>query len=174
MKRFPLLLEAVEHARDEVPDVQLRIVGEGPVRGDLEAWITEHGAGDWATVLGHLPRGQLRDEYRRAWLVASASLAEGWGLSLTEGAACGTPAVATDIRGHRCSVVDGRTGVLVAPAELGPAIAALVRDPAQRDRLATAALARARTLTWDQSALGVLGVFRRVVRMSHGRATVPQ
>ena len=97
----------------------LRIVGDGPLRPELEAWIRDHDAGGWATLLGHVTRGQLRDEYRRAWIVASASLAEGWGLSLTEGAACGTPAVATDISGHRCSVVDGVTGVLAPPGDLG-------------------------------------------------------
>jgi glycosyltransferase involved in cell wall biosynthesis len=168
VKRFGLLLDAIERARADVPDLQVRIAGEGPVRPDLERWIDEHDARHWARLLGAVPHEALRDEYRRAWLVASASLAEGWGLSLTEGAACATPAVATDIRGHRCSVIDGRTGVLVAPDELGPAIAALIRDPDRRSRLATAALARARTLTWDQSSLGVLRVFHRVVRMSHG------
>jgi glycosyltransferase involved in cell wall biosynthesis len=167
VKRFGLLLEAIERARDEVPDLRLRIAGEGPLRPDLERWIDEHGAGEWVRLLGAVPHESLRDEYRRAWLVASASLAEGWGLSLTEGAACGTPAVATDIRGHRCSVIDGRTGVLVAPDDLGPTIAAVVTDPDRRARLASAALARARTLTWDQSSLGVLRVFHRVVRMSH-------
>ncbi len=80
-------------------------------------------------LLGHVERDELRAEYRRAWVVASGSLAEGWGLTLTEAAACGTPAVATDIRGHRCSVVDGRTGVLAAPAELGDALAS---RPARR------------------------------------------
>ena len=79
-------------------------------------------------LLGHVTRGQLRDEYRRAWVVGSASLAEGWGLSLTEGAACGTPAVATDISGHRCSVVDGTTGVLAADADLGAALARVLGD----------------------------------------------
>ena len=112
---------------------------------------------------GRLTHEALRDEYRRAWIVASASLAEGWGLSLTEAAACGTPAVATDISGHRCSVIDGRTGVLAAPAELGKAMTALLTDQAERERLATGALARARRLTWDASALGVLRVFHRVV-----------
>ena len=150
VKRFELLLEAVERARQDVPDLQLRIVGDGPLRVELERWIAEHGAAGWIHLLGRLAGERLRDEYRRAWLVGSASLAEGWGLSLTEAAACGTPAVATDIRGHRCSVVDGRTGVLVAPEALGPAIAALVADPARRERLATAALARASTLTWDR------------------------
>jgi glycosyltransferase involved in cell wall biosynthesis len=168
VKRFQLLLDQLERARLDVPDLEVRIVGEGPLRVELQRWIDEHRATDWAHLVGAVPHGQLRHEYRRAWLVVSASLAEGWGLSLTEGAACGTPAVATDIRGHRCSVVDGRTGVLVAPADLGPAIAAMLIDTDRRERLAAAALARARTLTWDQSALGVLRVFHRVVRERRG------
>ena len=52
-----------------------------------------------------------------AWVVISASHAEGWGMSLTEGAACATPAVATDIAGHREAVVDdtGATLHIVCP-----------------------------------------------------------
>ena len=95
--------------------------------------------------------------------MASASLAEGWGLTLTEAAACGTPAVATDISGHRCSVLDGMTGVLAAPGELGAALARVLGDDVERQRLAANAVARARTLTWDASALGLLRVFHRVV-----------
>ena len=83
---------------------------------------------------------------------------------MTEGAACGTPAVATDIRGHRCSVVDGRTGVLAAPEELGDALASVMLDADRRARMGDAARAHALTLTWDASALGVLQVFCRVVR----------
>jgi glycosyltransferase involved in cell wall biosynthesis len=163
VKRFELLLEAVRQAREVVPGVRLRIIGQGPSRPQLEAWIEEHAAGEWATLLGHVPRGQVRDEYRQAWVVASASLAEGWGLSLTEGAACGTPAVATDIRGHRCSVVDGVTGVLAPQAELGAALAGVLADPDRRAELGAAALARARSMTWDESARGVLAVFRQAV-----------
>ena len=124
---------------------------------------TPSGAGSWATLLGHVTRGQLRDEYRRAWVVGSASLAEGWGLSLTEGAACGTPAVATDISGHRCSVVDGVTGVLASEDQLAAALAAVLTDEPRRERLGAAALVRARTRTWEASALGVLRVFHQVV-----------
>ncbi|MFM2078082.1 MAG: hypothetical protein RJA49_1972, partial [Actinomycetota bacterium] len=89
-------------------------------------------------------------------LVASASLAEGWGLTLTEAAACGTPCVATDINGHRSSVVAGETGVLVPLEQLGAAMADVLLDPVRRDALAQAALARAKTLTWEASATGVL------------------
>jgi glycosyltransferase involved in cell wall biosynthesis len=102
--------------------------------------------------------------------VISASLAEGWGLSLTEAAACGTPAVATDIRGHRCSVIDGKTGLLAPPDRLGEALITVLVDDSLRDTLAKAATARARTLTWERSATGVLealhGEVMRRVRSS--------
>ena len=99
------------------------------------------------------------------WLVASASLAEGWGLTLTEAAACGTPAVATDINGHRSSVVDGETGVLAPLEHLGDTLADVLIDHTRRDQLAAAALARATTLTWQASATGVLrGLHGEVMR----------
>jgi len=111
----------------------------------------------------------LIDLYRSAWLVASASLAEGWGLTLTEAAACGTPAVASDIRGHRSSVVDGVTGVLAPLDRLGDALADVLLDDALRNRLGAAALQRARTLTWDASATGVLrGLHSQVMARSRG------
>jgi glycosyltransferase involved in cell wall biosynthesis len=118
--------------------------------------VAAEGAGEWISFVGQVPHAGLVDRYRRAWLVASASLAEGWGLTLTEAAACGTPAVATDIRGHRSSVVDGVTGVLAPLEQLGDTLARVLNDHALRRRLADDALARARTLTWDASALGIL------------------
>ena len=146
-----------------VPDARLRIIGDGPLRPDLERWIRDHDAEGWVTLLGRVTPAQLRDEYRRAWVVGSASLAEGWGLSLTEAAACGTPAVATDISGHRCSVVDGETGLLAPDADLGDALARVLGDPDLRRRLGAAAHARASTLTWEASARGVLAVLHRAV-----------
>jgi glycosyltransferase involved in cell wall biosynthesis len=138
-----------------VPGLEATIIGEGPLRDELQQRITDAGADDWIHIRGRIDRHDLVAEYRRAWLVVSGSLAEGWGLSLTEGAACGTPAVATNIRGHRSSVVDGATGVLVEPAELGTTIAGVLTDDRRRHSLAAAALARAKTLTWDASALGI-------------------
>jgi glycosyltransferase involved in cell wall biosynthesis len=163
VKRFGLLIESAADARRRIPDLRLRIIGEGPERAPLEDWIRRHDAGSWVTLVGHLPHDHLTSEYRRAWIVASASIAEGWGLALTEAAACGTPAVATDIAGHRSSVVDGVTGLLAPPEQLGARMADVLGDPALRERLGAAALRRARTLTWDASALGITRVLHRVV-----------
>ena len=135
VKRFELVLEAAAEARRAVPDLQLRLIGEGPLRAELAGL----GEGARRRGLGRPARSRrsraLRAEYRRAWVVASGSLAEGWGLTLTEAAACGTPAVATDIRGHRCSVVDGQTGVLAPPERLGAAL----HDDADRRALRASA-----------------------------------
>jgi glycosyltransferase involved in cell wall biosynthesis len=156
VKRFELVIEAAIEARRLVPDLTLSIIGDGPIGVVLERQIAAAGAHDWITLHGRLERPALVDFYRRSWLVVSGSLAEGWGLSLTEAAACGTAAVATDIRGHRSSVVADITGVLVAEDDLGAAIARLLTDDERRERLERAALARAAGFTWDASALGLL------------------
>ena len=149
VKRFELLLEAALAARGRARAAAAHRRRGTAAPASCEAWIGDHDAAGWVDAARPRQRDQLRDEYRRAWVVGSASLAEGWGLSLTEAAACGTPAVATDISGHRCSVVDGVTGLLAAPADLGDALAAVLGDDDLRRRLGAAALARARTLTWD-------------------------
>lgn len=174
VKRFPLLLESARRARERVPELRLRIVGDGPDRPALATWIDRHDAHDWVTLVGHVPRESLRDEYSRAWVVASASLAEGWGLALTEAAACGTPAVATDIRGHRSSVVDGVTGVLAPPERLGDALADVLLDHERREQLAGAARRRAATLTWDASATGITRVLHEVVSSATASRRAPR
>jgi len=155
VKRFELVVDAALEAKRSVPDLELTIVGDGPQRHELEQRIAAAGADGWISLPGRIERTRLVERYRAAWLVVSGSLAEGWGLSLTEGAACGTPAVATDINGHRSSVVDGVTGLLVPPERLGATIAEVLLDDRLRTRLADAARARAATLTWDAAAIGL-------------------
>lgn len=163
VKRFELLLEAVAAARRQVPGLTLTIVGEGPEGERLRARAVALDGDEWVRFAGRVDQADLVALYRRAWIVAGASLAEGWGLSLTEGAGCATPCVATDIRGHRSSVVDGVTGILAPPSELASALVRVLKDDALRLRLGQAALERARTLTWDASALGIVRVLHRAV-----------
>jgi glycosyltransferase involved in cell wall biosynthesis len=168
VKRHDLLLDAVAAARLDVPELEVVIVGEGYERGRLEAQRHRLGADGWVRFPGRVPLAELVDLYRRAWVVASASLAEGWGMSLTEAAACGTPAVATAVTGHRHAVRDGATGVLVDdPAALGPVLSALLRDDSRRARLGAAARAWAAELSWDRTATRLLALLTDVVRRRH-------
>jgi glycosyltransferase involved in cell wall biosynthesis len=151
VKRFDALVHAVAAARAEVPDVRLVIVGIGPERENIERAIDEVDGRSWVTLTGWASSAELLEWYQQAWVVASASLAEGWGMSLTEGAACATPAVATDIRGHQSSVVDGVTGLLAPLDVLHVALTKVLIDPELRARLGAAALDRARSLSWDRT-----------------------
>lgn len=169
VKRFDELLRAAVVASRRVPALRLEIVGDGPMRSELEALASALGLRDQVTFHGQVSHDDLVAVYRRAWVVASASLAEGWGLTLTEAAACGTPAVATDIRGHRSSVVADQTGVLAPLEHLGDVLADVLLDDARRDALGAAALRRARTLTWDAAAEGILAVLHGVVMQQRAR-----
>ena len=159
VKRYDLLLDALAIARERHPGLRAVVVGEGYERPRLEALRTELGAQDWCSLPGYVTDQELVDLYRRAWVVASASAHEGWGMTLTEAAACGTPAVATRIPGHEDAVRNGVTGVLVDDArDLGGAIGRVLADRTMRDRLGAAARERAAELTWAATARGTLEV----------------
>ena len=152
-KRFDLLIRAAALARASVPGLRLTIVGDGYERIELERIASEVGGTDWIDLPGRCSDTELVALYRRAWLLASASSHEGWGMSITEAAACGTPAVATDIPGHRDAIQDGVTGLLCPdPDALGPAIAGLLADDERRERMATAARERSARYTWSSTA----------------------
>jgi glycosyltransferase involved in cell wall biosynthesis len=159
VKRYDHLIRAIAEARRRQPRLSLTIVGEGYEREKLDQLVLELDATDWVTFAGRVSDLELVSLYRRAWMVVSASAREGWGLSLTEAAACGTPAVATRIVGHTDSVVDGRTGVLVERDDeiaFGAAVADLVADDARRDRMGKDALAYAARFTWEATAVGIM------------------
>ncbi len=156
-KRLEWIIAAVAAIRPRLPEVQLIIVGEGYERSALDRLVHDQQADTFVHFEGRISPEALVDHYRSAWLVASASSHEGWGMTLTEGAACGTPAVATRIDGHVDVVQDQRTGLLVDNQhELTAAIEQVLTDGDLRTALGAAAQTRADGLTWDRTALEVL------------------
>jgi glycosyltransferase involved in cell wall biosynthesis len=88
-------------------------------------------------------------------------------MTLTEAAACGTPAVATRIAGHTDAVAEGVSGLLAdSEPELGAAIAKVCADDALWTTLSEGALEHASRFTWDATALGVLTA---LAEETHGR-----
>ena len=169
VKRYDLLMDVLTKVRARHPRLEAVIVGEGYEREKLEAKRRQLDADDWIHLVGHISDAELIDWYRRAWVVASASAREGWGMTLTEAAACGTPAVATRIAGHLDAVVDGETALLAdGRDELAAALDAVLCDPDRRERLSDAARARAERFTWAATARGTLEVLAaRARRRAH-------
>ena len=167
VKRFDMLMTALAEVKRKVPALRAVIIGEGYERTRLEALRHRLGAADWISLPGHLDDEELRAAYRSAWLVASTSFREGWGMTLTEAAACGTPAVATRIAGHEDAVADGTTGLLAEDtAGIAAAVEHLLVDPDRRGRMGLAAVEHARAFTWNATARATLAALVAEVRRS--------
>jgi glycosyltransferase involved in cell wall biosynthesis len=157
VKQFHLLVEALVRLKADVPDLRAVIAGEGYERPALEARIRDHGAGSWIELPGFVDDEALLSLYRSAWVVASSSLREGWGMTVTEAGACGTPSVVTRIGGHEDAVVDGQSGILAdGTDQLVDGLRSVLRDDVLRRRLGLGALEHAGRLTWDATARGTL------------------
>ena len=154
VKDFPRLVRVMAKVHERVPELRLVIVGEGYERDAILGEVRRHGAEDWIELAGRVTHAELRDLYRSAWIAVSASVREGWGMTLTEAAACGTPSVATDIAGHADAVAVGRSGLLASEdPELADTMVQVLTDGELRRRLSEGALARAAELTWEQTAI---------------------
>lgn len=172
VKQFDKLIEALIAAKAAVPALTATIIGEGYLRSDLETQVAAAGADSWLRLPGRVDDAALVDAYQSSWVVASTSLREGWGMTLTEAAACGTPAVATDIAGHRDAVVNGASGLLVdegAPFVNG--LVAVLGNEDLRRALSAGALENAARFTWDATAVET---FRALAAVAMARAARKQ
>lgn len=157
-KRIELLLDMLV----ALPDVTLDIAGQGDHGETLDDEISRRGLGARVRVHGYVDEQAKADLYRQAWLHVTASASEGWSLTVMEAALCGTPSAALAVGGLRESIVHGETGLLASdPQELTRNVTAVVRDPELRERLGTAARARALTFTWERTAATTLAVVQQ-------------
>ncbi len=148
-------LRAVAMARGRGHDLRLQIAGGGGDRARLERIAARLNLGDAAQFLGFVTEERKRELLRQAWAVVFPSAKEGWGMSNIEGAACGTPAIASDSPGLRETVLDGETGMLVPHGDAEALATALVRLSANRylvESCGQAARRFAETMPWDRTA----------------------
>ena len=155
-KQLHLLVRAVPALLERWPDLQVDIGGEGPARAALQADVHRLGLETIVRLPGRVSEQTKSDLLSRAWLTVAPSLAEGWGLTVLEANALGTPALAYDVPGLRDSVREKVTGWLVPPGQdlAGPLTAALeeVSDPARQQAMADASRRWAGRFSWDSTA----------------------
>lgn len=162
------LLAATESLAKARPQLQLALVGDGPMRQELEA----RAAGVRVPV--HLP-GALMASDVAGWMAAAdlvtlPSYSEGHPNVLVEALACGRPVVATTVGGIP-EVVDATCGELVAPRDAGVLAAALARvlDRQWDER----ALANRFSRDWSQVARETLQACRDAIATAAAGRPVP-
>jgi glycosyltransferase involved in cell wall biosynthesis len=139
------LIEALPEVLRRRPDAAVLIVGDGPLRRDLEGRARSLGVADRVRLPGH--RGDVARVLGAADLFALPSLNEGLGLALVEAMAMGLATVASRVGGVPEVVLDGETGLLTPPGDAGALAGAILRlmgDAEARARMGAAGRERAR------------------------------
>jgi glycosyltransferase involved in cell wall biosynthesis len=135
------LLDAFALLLRQEPDQRLTVVGDGPLRAQLEVQAACLGIAARVTFAGARPQADIPAYFQRATLFAMPSLQEGLGLVAAEAMACGCPVVAHDIPGVQGLVVREETGLLVPPSDaaaLAAAMLRILRDAGLAARIAAA------------------------------------
>jgi glycosyltransferase involved in cell wall biosynthesis len=125
IKRADILLRAFAQLRNEVPGAALVLVGDGPLRGELEQFADRLGVAGACRFVGY--REEVGAMYAAVDAVALTSANEGTPVSIIEAQAAGLPVVSTDVGGVRDVVVDDRTGILAPAGNVDAVADALLR-----------------------------------------------
>jgi glycosyltransferase involved in cell wall biosynthesis len=137
-KGHDVLLDAVPRIREQLSNARLFLAGSGPLEPVLRERARAHGGA--VAFLGH--RDDMPDLMDAADLVVLPSLSEALPTALMEAAAAGRAVVSTCVGGVNEVVEDGRTGVLVPPADaaaLAAAVTAMLGDRSRAHALGMAA-----------------------------------
>jgi glycosyltransferase involved in cell wall biosynthesis len=154
-KGIDFAIRALALARRRRPELSLDIAGGGDYRQELERLTLELGQGNAVRFHGFVSEEGKLELLRHAWANVFPSPKEGWGITVIEAAACGTPSIASDSPGLRDSVRHGETGFLVPHGDL-EALAGrmleLADAPALVAELGAGARRFAEGLTWERAA----------------------
>ncbi len=131
VKGIPLLLAAVAQVRKEFP-VTLKIIGDGPLRAELQNTVETLGLSDIVTLTGNLPLPQVAKHMREGHLFCLPSVRESGGAVLLESLACAVPVAAVNYGGPAEVVTEdvGRLLSAEGPEQLTRELSELLRDVA--------------------------------------------
>lgn len=162
-------LEAFEIFSKKHPEVQLKIVGGGPLLKKLPAWIKSHGLEGKVELTGFVPAARKYELLSSSLALLQTSYKEGWGLTVMEAAQLCKTTIASDVPGLCDSVRDGETGILFPSGDATACASAMEKiysDAELRASLGKNAKRYAESFSWENSARETLELLERTVDWS--------
>jgi len=160
LESLPLLKEGAHR------DFHLQIVGEGPIRPQLERLAKKKDMEDKVEFVGAVNYERLRELYQEADVFVLPSLAEGMPCTILEAMACGLPVIATNVQGNEELIQDGVNGFLVRPSEpreLGQALIKMVNDADRARRMGEQARIMSKRYDWKGIAASYLAAYEKLI-----------
>ncbi len=170
-KGVQFVIGAMPRVLAEFPEARYIVVGDGPYRAEFERLaddtlpVKQRGA---VNFVGRVSDSEKYAYYDMCDIFAMPSTVEGFGLVYVEAAAFGKPSIGCNVMGVPEAILDGQTGILVAPRDtdaLAEAVLGLLRDRKERLTLGRNAQHRVETeLSWRASAEKYLEIIREVTK----------
>ncbi len=163
-KGYEYLLQSVKEVFSQHPEYTLVIIGEGPLRSQLQELANSLGIADRVKFLKRLTHEQVAVVLNESSIFVISSVSEGFPKALVEAIACATPVVATDVGSCR-EIVDG-VGLIVKPRAPGlfkEAVNRLIEDEKVRSDFSCKCPEVARRYDWKRTYEIVEHEYRRLV-----------
>ncbi|MHC4570459.1 MAG: glycosyltransferase family 4 protein [Planctomycetota bacterium] len=135
-KGHKFLLQAAQEVVREVPNVKFLIVGEGPIREELENYCAELGISEHIIFTGFCPN--VVEILHSIDIMVLPSLTESFPHVILEAMSVGKPVIATDVGGVSEMIRHGETGLLIKPSDseaMAESIILLLRNQAMRNKM---------------------------------------
>lgn len=145
-------------------NLKLIIAGRGNYN-DIISKINHLGIYKYVTILGEISDDLKIELLNKAWVYITTSSKEGWGLTVIEANACGTPVISYKVPGLMESIIDDKTGILVPYGNvklLSNAILKIISDNEYRDKLSRDAIKWAKNFNWIKTANETLKIIEKV------------
>jgi colanic acid/amylovoran biosynthesis glycosyltransferase len=134
-KGLPILIAAAGRLHADGVDFELILVGDGPLRGEIERLVAEHDLGSKVRLLGWQSNARVRELIQASRALVLPSFAEGLPVVIMEALALGRPVISTHVAAIPELVQPGLTGWLVPPSSvesLATAIREALEAPVER------------------------------------------
>ena len=131
--------------------VKLFVIGTGPEEQSMKELVNELNMQDCVEFTGRISNKDLSDVVASSWLNVHTSVTEGWGFSILEASAAGTPTVAYDVSGVTDAVEDGLNGIKVEDGNreaLYDAAYSILRAP---EKWWSSSIEVAQKYSWDKT-----------------------
>lgn len=161
-KRPDLCIEAMRLVVQKNPKIRLYLVGYGPEEESLIKKIKDYNLTENIIIVNKnnlFLKKNTKDMkvklMQNAWGLILPSVKEGWGMVVTEAAACGTPSIVSNVTGLKDSVDDKKTGFILSKkpeaSELATSILKIVEDKKLRKTLFQNAIVHSKNFSWEKS-----------------------
>ena len=160
-KGLALLLRAFKMLSKTNSNINLRIVGDGPLRREIEQSCEKNGISENVQVSGYIPHQKMSHVYQNADIFVLPSHAEGMSNVILEAMACGLPIISTDA-GATGLIDDNGIIVEKSPEKIASAIESLISNNESRMLMAQKSRSIAEQMSWKQVADQYLELYEKI------------